>query len=87
MTDDLKNQNTICSLDVSHIGKEIKANQPKNFSYPEKKTGKEERSFLPMWYENWTWLHYDKAEDQVLCNICKNANNHGMLNNVKVEDF
>ena len=34
----------------------------------------------------WTWLHYDEAEDHVLCIICKNINDHGMLNNVKVED-
>ena len=37
-------------------------------------------------YETWTVLLYDKAEDQVLCIICKNANDHGVLNNVKVED-
>ena len=42
--------------------------------------------FLSAWYEKWTWLHYDKAEDHVLCIICKNVNDHEMLNNVKVED-
>ena len=41
---------------------------------------------LPAWYEKWTCLHYDEAEDHVLCVICENPNNHGMLNNVKVED-
>ena len=49
MIEDLRKQNTVSSPDVSRIGKEIKANQPKSFSYPKRKFGKEEGSFLPMW--------------------------------------
>ena len=45
MIEDLKNQNTICSPDELRIGKEIKANQPKKFSYPKRKFGTEESSF------------------------------------------
>ena len=41
---------------------------------------------MPAWHKKWTWLNYDEAENHVLCIICKNANDHGMLNNVKVED-
>ena len=41
--EDLKNQNTNCSPDVSCIGKEIEVNQPKNFSYAKRKFGKEKR--------------------------------------------
>ena len=37
--------------------------------------------------KRWTWLHYDEAENHVLCTVCKNANDHGMLNNVKVQDL
>ena len=48
MIEDLKNPNTICSPDVSRIGKEIKAIELKNFSYPKRKFGKEERSFWPV---------------------------------------
>ena len=47
MIEDLKNQNKTCSRDISRIRKEIKANQPKNFSYPKGKFGKEERIFFP----------------------------------------
>ena len=85
MTEDLKNQNTLHSPAVSRTGQEIKANQPYKFSYPKRKFGKEESSFSPAWYEKWTWLHYDEPEDYVLCIICKNSNDHGMLNNIKVE--
>ena len=41
-------------LDASHSGKRLKTNQPKNFSYPTKKIGKEERRFLPSWCDKWT---------------------------------
>ena len=53
-----------------------------------RKFEKPESIFLSAQYENckWTWLCYDEAEDHVFCIICKNANDHGMLNNVKVED-
>ena len=44
------------------------------------------KSFLPAWYVKWTCVHYDEAENHVLCIISKNINDHGMLNNVKVDD-
>ena len=40
MFQDLKNQRTIFEPDVWCSGKRLKANQPKNFSYPKKKFGK-----------------------------------------------
>ena len=51
---DLKNQRTIFDADASSSGKRLKANQPKNFLYPKKKFGKEERRFLLSWYNKWT---------------------------------
>ena len=69
MFQDLKNQRTIFEPDASRSEKSLKANQPKNFSYPKKKFGKEERSFLPSWYDKWAWLHYDEAEDSAYCII------------------
>ena len=71
---------------LSRIEQEIKVNQPKKpaFSYPYINFGKEERSSLSAWYENQTWLHYDEAEDYVLCINSKNASDQGILNNVKV---
>ena len=44
---DLKHQNIIYLPDASLEGKEMKANQPRNYSYPQRKFGKDERSFLP----------------------------------------
>ena len=81
MIEDLKYQNTISSLDESVLEKKLKKSS--RFSYPKRR---EERSFLSAWYKKWPRLHYNEAEDHVLCIICKNANDHGMLNNVKVED-
>ena len=45
MFQDLKNQKKIFEPDASLSGKKLKANQPKNFSYPKKKFGKEEKFF------------------------------------------
>ena len=45
----------------------------------------EEMSFLPAQYKRWTWLHYDETEDHE--EICRNANDRGMLNNVEVEGW
>ena len=65
MFQDLKNERTVFEADASRSRKRLKGNQPKNFSYPKKKIGKEERSFLPSWCDKWTWLHYDEAEASV----------------------
>ena len=54
MFQDLQNQRKIFDLDASLSGTRLKVNQSKNFSYPKKKFGKEERSFLPCWYDKWT---------------------------------
>ena len=50
MLADLKHQNIIYPPDVSREGKKMKANQPRNYSYPKRKFGKDEISFLPSWY-------------------------------------
>ena len=84
MFQDLKNQRTIFEPDASCSGKRLKANQPKIFSYPKKKFGKKERSFLPSWNNKWTCLHYDEAEDSVYCISCKIANHYNMLNDIRV---
>lgn len=67
-------------------GEDLKPNQPKIFSYPKRKFGKEERAFLPAWYDRWTWLHYDEVKDSVWCITCQNAHRHNMLNDLKIED-
>ena len=85
MLANLKHQNIIKPLDASREGKEMKANQQRNYSYPKRKFAKDEKSFLPSWYEKWNWLHYDEAED-IYCIICTNAYYHKMINNIKIED-
>ena len=86
MLQDLKNQRTIFEPDASRSGKRLKTNQPKNFSYAKKKFGIEERSFLPSWYDKWTWLHSDEAEDSVYCIIGINVNHCNMLNCIILEN-
>ena len=71
MFQNLKNQITVSELDTSRSDTGLKTNQPKNFLYSKKKSGKEERRFLFSWYNKWTWLHYDEAGDSVYCIICK----------------
>ena len=44
-------------------------------------------NFLPTWYNKQTWLQYGKAEDSAYCIICKNADNHNMVNDIRVENF
>ena len=62
MSKDLQSRATIFRTDSARTGDELKSNQPKHFSYPKRnfrKNGKDERSFLPSWYETWKWLHYN----------------------------
>ena len=84
MLADLKHQNIIYQPDASRDVKEMKANQPRNYSYPKRKFGKDERSFLPLWYEKWNWLHYDEAEDSVYCIIYTNSYHHNVINDIKI---
>ena len=83
MTEDLKNQNANCSPDVSRIGKEIKANQLNNFSYPKLKIGKKRGVFCPSNMKSGPGYIMTKLKIYI---ICKKANDYGMLNNIKVED-
>ena len=69
----LRHQNIIYLPDAFREGREMKANQPRNYSYPKRKFGKDETSFLASSYEKWNWLHYVEAEDSAYCIICSNA--------------
>ena len=89
MSKDLQSRATIFGHDSARTGDELKPNQPKDFSYPKRnfsKNGKDERSFLPSWYETWKWLRYNEIDDTVYCIICLNAKRFHMLSDVKVEE-
>ena len=54
MSKDLQSRAIIFGPDSARAGNELKPNQSKDFSYPKRnfsKNGKDERSFLPSWYE------------------------------------
>ena len=36
--------------------------------------------------KDWTWPHYDGAEDSVYYNICKNVDHYNILNDIRVEN-
>ena len=48
--------------------------QPKNFDFPKKGYGKQNRSFQQKWFEQFPWLHYNEENDSVLCFICTKQN-------------
>ena len=52
----------------------------------QEKFGKKETSFLPSFYNKWSWLHYDEAEDSVYCIICKIGDHYKKLNDIRVEN-
>ena len=53
--------------------------QPKNYAFPKKKFGMQNRSFQPTWFEQFSWLHYNEQKDLVLCFICAKQNDKGSL--------
>ena len=53
-----------------------KPHQPLSFSFPKRQFGKKNivyRSFQASWFSSWPWLHYDEANDTVLCHLCTRA--------------
>ena len=46
---------------------------------------KKREIFLPSWYNKWTCLHYDEAEDNVYFIICK-TRHFNTLNDIRVEN-
>ena len=48
--------------------------QPKNFDFPKKGYGKQNRSFQQKCFEQLLWLHYNEENDSVLCFICAKQN-------------
>lgn len=56
--------------------------QPRSFQFPKKEFGKKsvvKRSFQPVWFSKWPWLHYVEDEDKVLCFTCSKASSENKL--------
>ena len=53
-------------------------NQPQE-NFPKRSFGKRERSFNPAWFKSFSWLHYCRESDTVICYICANAELKGNL--------
>ena len=48
--------------------------QPKNFVFPKKMYGKQNRAFHPNWFTKFPWLHYNEKNDSALCFVCVQQN-------------
>ena len=88
MFQDLKNQRTIFEVDALLSGKRLKANQPKNFSYPKKKFGIEE-VFCLLGMINGPRYTTAKLETVYIASFVKTATIiiiYNMLNDIRVEN-
>ena len=47
--------------------------QPAGFKFPRREIGKQHRSFQPIWFSKWKWLHYSESDDKVFCHTCVKA--------------
>ena len=63
--------------------------QPKNFKFRKKAYGKQLRSFQSSWLDLFPWIHYNEANDSVLCFICakQNAKNYLLSATKKEQAF
>ena len=58
-----------------------------NFLFPKTASWKQQRSCQIKWFEEFSWLHYDIANDFVLCFTCNRAEASGQLFGEKNKDF
>jgi len=57
------------------------ANQPMQFTFPKRSFGNkgDKRAFNSSWFQKWTWLDYNEANDSVLCFFCSRADEKNLL--------
>ena len=55
--------------------------------FPKTASWKQQRSCQTKWFEEFSWLHYDIANDFVLCFTCNRAEASGQLFCEKNKDF
>ena len=48
--------------------------------------GKFKRSCHVKWFSRWTWLHYNRSNDSVICFLCTTAENKNLISNVHKRD-
>ena len=61
----------------------MEPHQPQKFAFPRRQFGKKnvvERAFQPLWFQKFTWLHYDENCDAAFCYLCSSAEKQGKLN-------
>ena len=49
------------------------------FAFPKHSFGKQYRSFQHLWFARWKFLHYDEANDTVICHTCVSAFKEGKM--------
>ncbi|CAG2218221.1 unnamed protein product [Mytilus edulis] len=71
---------------ITPIDEHQKPNQPKNFNFPKRPFGKksiEYRSFKPVWFEKFQWIHYNENEDKAYCHPCQIASRRRLIKSSK----
>ena len=62
--------------------------QPRSHDYPKRAFGVSQvvfRAFLPSWYDNYPWLHWDMKRERVFCFTCVKAARGKLLFNTKTD--
>lgn len=62
----------------------LKAHQPLLRPFPLRSFGKQQRAFCATWYNKYPWLHYQEADDSVLCFYCVVAEKRGLSSSAAV---
>ena len=62
-----------------------RAHQP-ILPFPLRSFGKQQRAFCASWYKKYPWLHYQEANDSVLCFYCLVAEKRGLGSSVVVRN-
>ena len=54
----------------------VQHHPPSSYSFPKRSFGKKnivQRSCQAVWFQSWSWLHYDEGQDAVFCYVCMRA--------------
>ena len=54
----------------------VQHHPPPSYSFPKRSFGKKnivQRSCRAVWFQSWSWLHYDEGQDAVFCYVCMRA--------------
>ena len=72
------------STTSSRFANLVEPNQTKDFEFPSRTFGKFKRKFLPSYFNDWDWLHYEVETDTAHCFTCIQAFNKKTISRDKL---